>query len=150
MHCILSVHRKLRILVTIDFSLHDEGQFDTLQFDYNVLFYRFFFEKIYILITSVSASNIIQYHLKRDCIKGSLIWFSSKAESQIHQFHGSWFFSYMDSTWRLPRGSLSFQESCLTSLSCSLSHDTASSVSLLHLLEFTAVSSGPDACTQIL
>ena len=89
MHCILPVHRKLRILVTIDFSLHDEGQFDTLQFDYNVLFYRFFFEKIYILITSVSASNIIQYHLKRDCIKGSLIWFSSKAESQIHQFHGS-------------------------------------------------------------
>ena len=38
MHCILSVHRKFRILVTIDFSLHDEGQFDTLQFDYNVLF----------------------------------------------------------------------------------------------------------------
>lgn len=38
MHCILSVHRKLLILVTIDFSLHDEVQFDTLQFDYNVLF----------------------------------------------------------------------------------------------------------------
>lgn len=145
MHCILSVPRKLRILVTIDFSLHYEGQFD-----YNVLFYSFFLEKIYILITSVSASNIIQYHLKRDCIKGSLIWFSSKAESQIHQFHGSWFFSCMDSTWRLPRSSLSFPESRSTSLSCSLSHDTASSVSLLHLLEFTAVSSVPDACAQIL
>ena len=48
MHCILSVHRMLRILVTIDFSLHDEGQFDTLQFDYNVLFFIGFFLKKYI------------------------------------------------------------------------------------------------------